>query len=156
MQPSIEKRYPISGTRKIDYGAVHHYPDTVWEWKTINTPKSWAALTPELCSLCSLTPRSIVHYEIVHEGQTVTGTFYVEMMKRFKGRVNRLRPGIAINWKLHKDNAPSPPLRSEWLLGQERLSKLQKITTYCPDLYRANLFLFPESRQLSKVTDLGP
>jgi hypothetical protein len=51
--------------------------------------------------------KGVVHHEFVPEGQTVTGAFYVEMLKRLKGRVNRVRPGIAANWKLHHDNAPS-------------------------------------------------
>ncbi|GFW05026.1 uncharacterized protein TNCV_598201 [Trichonephila clavipes] len=47
-----------------------------------------------------------VHSEFVPEGQTVNGTFYVEVLKRLKRRVNRVRPEISANWKLHHDNAP--------------------------------------------------
>ena len=51
--------------------------------------------------------QGVVHYEFVPEGQTVNGAFYLEVLRRMKRRVNRVRPAIAGNWKLHHDNAPS-------------------------------------------------
>ncbi|GFT36165.1 histone-lysine n-methyltransferase setmar-like protein [Trichonephila clavipes] len=50
----------------------------------------------------------VVYSEFVPEGQTVNGNFYyVEVLKRLKRRVKRVRPEISANWKLHHDNAPS-------------------------------------------------
>ncbi|GFU73960.1 uncharacterized protein TNCV_3784751 [Trichonephila clavipes] len=49
----------------------------------------------------------VVHSEFVPEGQTVNGAFYVDVLKRLKRQVNRVRPEISANWKLHHDNAPS-------------------------------------------------
>ncbi|GFT71652.1 putative DD34D transposase [Trichonephila clavipes] len=49
----------------------------------------------------------VVHSEFVPEGQTVNGAIYVEVLKRLKRWVNRVRPEISANWKLHHDNATS-------------------------------------------------
>ncbi|XP_070385039.1 histone-lysine N-methyltransferase SETMAR-like [Dermacentor albipictus] len=38
-------------------------------------------------------------------GTTVSPKTYVEVLKRLKHRVQRIRPDIADNWKLHHDNA---------------------------------------------------
>ncbi|KAG8239485.1 hypothetical protein J437_LFUL018967 [Ladona fulva] len=51
--------------------------------------------------------KGVVHYEFVPEGQAVNGAFYLEVLRRLKRRVNRVRPAIARNWKLHYDNAPN-------------------------------------------------
>ncbi|GFY33319.1 uncharacterized protein TNCV_1897711 [Trichonephila clavipes] len=49
----------------------------------------------------------VVHSELVPEGQTVNGAFYMEVLKRLELRVNQVRPEISANWKLHHDNVPS-------------------------------------------------
>jgi len=36
----------------------------------------------------------------------MNGDFYL-VLRRLKRRVNRVRPAIAGNWKLHHDNAPN-------------------------------------------------
>nr|XP_012145924.1 PREDICTED: putative uncharacterized protein FLJ37770 [Megachile rotundata] len=51
--------------------------------------------------------KGIVHHEFVPPGQTVNAKFYVEVLKRLKRRVNRVRQDIAADWKLHHDNAPA-------------------------------------------------
>lgn len=51
--------------------------------------------------------KGVVQHKFASEGQTFTGAFYMEVLKRLKERINRVRPGIADNWKLHHSNAPS-------------------------------------------------
>ncbi|XP_071449362.1 protein GVQW3-like isoform X2 [Hetaerina americana] len=51
--------------------------------------------------------KGVVHYEFVPEEQAVNGAFYLEVLKRLKGKVSRVRQSIAGNWKLHHDNTPS-------------------------------------------------
>ncbi|XP_033229673.1 protein GVQW3-like [Belonocnema kinseyi] len=51
--------------------------------------------------------RSVVHFEFIPEGTTVTAKVYLEVLKRLKRRVARVRPDIKDNLRLHHDNAPS-------------------------------------------------
>ncbi|GFT56485.1 putative DD34D transposase [Trichonephila clavipes] len=87
-----------------------------------------------------------VHSEFVPEGQRVNGAFYVEVLKRLKRRVNRVRPEISANWKLHHDNAPCPTC----FVVTEHLTKNGIVTIlqppYSPDLNPANFFLFPKMK----------
>ncbi|GFY03017.1 mariner Mos1 transposase [Trichonephila clavipes] len=80
----------------------------------------------------------------VPEGQTVNDTFYVEVLKRLKRRVNRVRPEISANWKLHHDNAPSHTC----FVVTEHLTRNRIVTfpqpPYSPDLAPADFFLFPK------------
>ncbi|GFV48075.1 uncharacterized protein TNCV_2932361 [Trichonephila clavipes] len=49
----------------------------------------------------------VVQSEFVPEGQIVNSAFYVEVLKRLKRWVNRVRPEISAYWKLHHDIVPS-------------------------------------------------
>lgn len=51
--------------------------------------------------------KDVENHEFVPEGQSVTVAFYLEVLKRLKKNVNRVRPCIAVNPKLYYDNAPS-------------------------------------------------
>jgi len=51
--------------------------------------------------------KRVVHKEFVPPGQTVNAAFCVEVLKRLKKRVARVRPEIANTWLLHHNNAPS-------------------------------------------------
>ena len=41
--------------------------------------------------------KGVVYYESVPEGQIVNGAFYLEVLRRLKRRVNRVRSAIAGN-----------------------------------------------------------
>ncbi|GFW54759.1 uncharacterized protein TNCV_2653991 [Trichonephila clavipes] len=92
----------------------------------------------------------VVHLEFVPEGQTVNGAFCVEMLKRLKRRVNRVRLEISANWKLHPDNAPSHTC----FVVTEHLSKNVIVTIpqppYSPDLALVNFFLSPKVKTAFK------
>jgi len=50
----------------------------------------------------------LVHHEYLPAGQTVTGSFYIEVLERLRQRVFRVRPDLGKNgWVLHHDNAPA-------------------------------------------------
>lgn len=49
----------------------------------------------------------LVHHEFVLHSVTVNVKFYVEVFKRLKRRVHRVRPYIGDDWKFHHDNAPA-------------------------------------------------
>jgi len=85
--------------------------------------------------------KGVVHKEFVPPGRTVNAAFYVEVLKRLKTRVARVRPEIT--WVLHHDNAPSHAS----LLVREFLAK-QTVATlpqppYSPDLAPPDFFFFP-------------
>ena len=87
--------------------------------------------------------KGVVHKEFVPPGQTVNAVFYVEVLKRLKTRVARVRLEIASTWVLYHDNAPSHAS----LLVREFLAK-QTVATlhqppYSPDLDPPDFFLFP-------------
>lgn len=87
--------------------------------------------------------RGLVHHEFVPAGTTVNAAFYVEVLKRLKKRVNRIRPDIADNWKLHHDNAPAHTA----FIVTNYLTKAGIPTIsqppYSPDLAPPDFFLFP-------------
>ncbi|GFY31146.1 uncharacterized protein TNCV_4360531 [Trichonephila clavipes] len=92
----------------------------------------------------------VVYLEFVPEGQTVNGAFYVEVLKRLKRRVNRVRPEISANWKLHHDNAPSDTC----FMVTGHLTKNGIVTIpqspYSPNLAPADFFLFPKVKTVLK------
>jgi hypothetical protein len=49
----------------------------------------------------------VIHHEFVPRGQTVSGQFYLEAMKRLREAERRKRPEAWRNktWMLHHDNA---------------------------------------------------
>ncbi|UYV61756.1 hypothetical protein LAZ67_1006339 [Cordylochernes scorpioides] len=51
--------------------------------------------------------REIVHCEFVPQGQTVNSAFYLEVLRRLKRRIARVRTDIKNTVKLHHDNATS-------------------------------------------------
>ena len=86
--------------------------------------------------------KGVVHYDFVPEGQRVNGDFYLEVLRRLQRRVNRVRPAIAGNWKLHQDNAPSHTCsKSTDYLTQNGVATIPQ-PPYSPDLAPAHFFLF--------------
>ncbi|GFW86210.1 uncharacterized protein TNCV_4779221 [Trichonephila clavipes] len=92
----------------------------------------------------------VVHSEFGPKGQTINGAFYVEVLTRLKRRVNRVRPEISADWKLHHDNAPSHIC----FVVTEYLTKNGIVTIpqspYSTDLAPADLFLFPKVKTALK------
>jgi len=59
--------------------------------------------------ICFFDQKGIVHKEFVPPGQTVNGTFYVEVLRRLRENMRRKRPDQWQNntWLLHHDIAPA-------------------------------------------------
>ena len=53
--------------------------------------------------------KGIIHREFVPTGQTITGAYYLEVLKRLMDRIRRIRPEYRNPeiWSLLHDNAPS-------------------------------------------------
>uniref|UniRef100_V5GSS2 Mariner Mos1 transposase n=1 Tax=Anoplophora glabripennis TaxID=217634 RepID=V5GSS2_ANOGL len=87
--------------------------------------------------------RGLVHHEFVPRGTTVNAKLYVEVLKRLKRRVQRVRLDIANDWKLHHDNAPA---HSSFLFTNY-LAKAGVPTIpqppYSPNMAPPDFFLFP-------------
>lgn len=96
--------------------------------------------------ICFYDSKRIIHKEFVPPGQTVTGDFYVGVMKRLLKRIHRIRPEYRENgsWTLLHDNAPSHRSRivSE-LLIKNHIIALQH-SPYSPDLAPCDYYLFPK------------
>lgn len=85
----------------------------------------------------------VSHHQLVPVVQGVTGTFYMKVLKIMKSSVNRLRPGIAANKKLHHDNAQSNTcFVFNGYLARNDIAKLHQ-QPYRPDLAPADFFLVP-------------
>ena len=83
------------------------------------------------------------------ERQTVNGAFYLEVLRRLKRRVDRVKPAIAGNWKLHHDNAPSSKVTD--YLTQNGVATIPQ-PPYSPHLAPAEFFLLPKVNTPSKNT----
>lgn len=99
--------------------------------------------------------RGIVHHEFLPPGTTMTGKFYVEVLKRLKLRVQRVRPNIATDWKLHHDNAPA---HTSFVVS-DYLAKTGVTTIpqppYSPDVAPPDFFLFPRLKTPMKGKHFG-
>ncbi|GBO02352.1 hypothetical protein AVEN_108878-1 [Araneus ventricosus] len=88
---------------------------------------------------------SVIHYEFIPEGQTVTKELYLEILKRLRDAIRRKRPEkwATNDWFLLHDNAP--PHRA--LFVKKYLAR-HSVTTLehppcSPDLTPADFHLFP-------------
>jgi len=96
--------------------------------------------------ICFYDSKGIIHKEFVPPGQTVTGEFYLGVMKRLLARIRRIRPEYREigSWSLLHDNAPSHRSR----LVTEFLVKNHVIplhhSPYSPDLAPCDFYLFPK------------
>ena len=70
--------------------------------------------------------------------------FYVDVLKRLKERINRVRSEIKDSWKLHHGNAPSHTAS----VMRDYLTRIEVATVPQPpygiDLAPPDFFLFPE------------
>jgi len=116
------------------------------EWKSKNDPRTKKCRKSrskiKVMLIVFFDYRGIVHHEYLPEGQTVNAILYVEVLKRLRDRVRRVRPNLLgeDGWILHHDNAPA----HSSLLVREFLAR-NSITTldhllYSPDLAPCDFF----------------
>ncbi|GBM09085.1 hypothetical protein AVEN_62907-1 [Araneus ventricosus] len=87
----------------------------------------------------------VVHHEFVQAGQTVNGSFHVQVLKRLRQAIRRKSPAKwQGGWSLHHDNAPSHTsiVVQTWLAEKNILLLHQP--PYSPDLAPSDFSLFPK------------
>jgi len=83
------------------------------EWKSKNSPQTKKTRkVPSKIKTMLITffdSKGIIHKEFVPPGQTVTGDYYLEVLKRLMAKIRRIRPEYqdSESWSLLHDNAPS-------------------------------------------------
>jgi len=95
---------------------------------------------------------SIVHYEYVPQGQTVSQQFYLQVLKRLRLGVSRKRPQkwVAGAWALHHDNAPAHTAHSiQEFLASHGIPVVQQ-PPYSPDMTPCDFWLFPQLKTVMK------
>lgn len=106
--------------------------------------------------------RSIIHKEFVPPGKTVTGEFYVGVMRRLLDRITRVRPQYREqgSWRLLHDNAPAHNSRVVKEFLAKRSVVILQHPPYSPDLAPADFWLFPKlklnlkGRQFESVDEI--
>jgi len=102
--------------------------------------------------ICFFDSRGIVHTEFVPQGQTDNQFYYREILERLRKRVVRVRPSIANNWMLHKDNAACYMAISVIEFLAKRGIPVVPQPPYTPDLSPCDFFLFPKLKFYLKRT----
>ncbi|UYV62070.1 RNGTT [Cordylochernes scorpioides] len=94
--------------------------------------------------------RGIVHCEFVPQGQTVNSAFYLEVLRRLKRRIARVRTDIKDTVKLHHDNATShTAFIITNFLARSNTPVIPHLP-YSPDLAPCDFFLFPKLKREMK------
>ncbi|UYV74678.1 hypothetical protein LAZ67_12000508 [Cordylochernes scorpioides] len=94
--------------------------------------------------------RGIVHCEFVPQGQTVNSAFYLEVLRRLKRRIARVRTDIKDTVKLHHDNATS---HTAFIIANFLARSNTTVIPhppYSPDLAPCKFFLFPRLKREMK------
>lgn len=120
------------------------------EWHTTSSPRPKKARMSKsrikTMLIVFFDARGIVHFEFVPQGQTVNSAFYLEVLKRLKRRVARVRADIKDTVKLHHDNAPS---HISFIVTNFLVRRNIPVPQppYSPDLAPCDFFLFPRLKK---------
>jgi len=93
---------------------------------------------------CCVLGGADLHHEFVPEGQTVTGNFYLSVLKRLWKRIRPVRPEYSApgSWFLLHDSAPvHRAVAVQEFLARKQVSVLHH-PPYSPDLSPCDYFLF--------------
>nr|QXJ78551.1 putative DD34D transposase [Meitanaphis flavogallis] len=117
------------------------------EWHTLASPRPMKARMSKskikTMVIVFFDIRGLVHHEFVPHGTTINAKFYVEVLKRLKRRVHRVRLEITDNWKLHHDNASAhTAFHVTQFLAASKVPTIPQ-PPYSPDLAPLDFFLFP-------------
>ena len=102
--------------------------------------------------ICFFDSQGMVHKEFVPSGQTVSHTFYQEVIERLRKMVARVRTAIARTWMQRHDKAPCHTAVSIIEFFAEKNHSCGSSAPYSTDLSRCDFFLFtlaptpPQSR----------
>jgi histone-lysine N-methyltransferase SETMAR len=97
--------------------------------------------------------QGIIMTQYVPPGQNVNQTYYIELLTKLRGKIQRKRPELWKNgWILHQDNAPAHNALSVLqFLAKKQVSVLHH-APYSPDLAPCDFFLFPKLKHSLKGT----
>lgn len=90
--------------------------------------------------------KGIVHHEFAPNGQSITGQYYLEVLKRLWARVLKVRPEYKApgSWSLLHDNAPAHTcLAVRQFLAKKNITVIAH-PPYSPDLAPCDFWLFPK------------
>lgn len=120
------------------------------EWKSKNSPQAKKTRkVPSKIKTMLITffdSKGIILKEFVPTGQTVTGEYYLEVLKRLMARIRRIRPDYRDpeRWSLLHDNASShTALIVRHFLARNQVCVLNH-PPYSPDLAPCDFSLFPK------------
>ncbi|UYV70034.1 hypothetical protein LAZ67_7001543 [Cordylochernes scorpioides] len=120
------------------------------EWKSKNSPqaKKTRKLPSKIKTMLTtfFDSRGIIHKEFVPAGQTITGEYYLNVLKRLIARIRRIRPEYRDedSWCLLHDNAPSHfSLIVRRFLAKNNVCVLNH-PQYSPNLAPCDFYLFPK------------
>jgi len=89
---------------------------------------------------------SIIHFELIPQGQTVNQAYCVEVLKWLHEAVC-----WSSDWILHHDNSPAhKALSVKWFLAQKSVTEMEH-PPYSPDLALNDFWLFPKIKSALKV-----
>ena len=95
----------------------------------------------------------IILLDFLEGKRTVTGAYYVEVLKKLKAAIIKKRPGKLHNGiLLHHDNAPAHSARITKDILREFRWQLLPHPPYSPDLAPSDFFLFPKLKEKLKGT----
>jgi len=102
-----------------------------------------------------LDSKGIFHKKFVPPGQTVTQTFYLQVLECLRNRVVHVRHEIANTWFLHHNNVPChTSFAVREFLVQHNITTLPH-PRYCPDLAPCDFFLFSKLKTHLKGHHFG-
>ncbi|UYV76833.1 hypothetical protein LAZ67_14002137, partial [Cordylochernes scorpioides] len=114
-------------------------------WHTISSPRPKKARMSKSCIktiiIVFFDIRGIVHCEFVPQGQTVNSAFYLEVFRRLKRRIARVRTDIKDTVKLHHDNATSHTAFIITIFLARSNTPVIPDPPYSPDLAPCDFFL---------------
>lgn len=126
------------------------------EWKTKNSPQAKKLRkVPSKIKTMLITffdSKGIIHKEFVPPGQTITGEYYLNVLKRLMARIRRIRPEYrdGNSWCLLHDNAPShKSIIVSRFLTNNNVCVLNH-PPYSPDLAPCDFSLFPKIKMKLK------
>ncbi|UYV73825.1 hypothetical protein LAZ67_11001036 [Cordylochernes scorpioides] len=138
--PEVTSLYKLYMERLPHQQYDHQRPSLLTELSSKLDPShTWTVVE---CSPATREPR----------GQTVNSVFYLEVLRRLKRRIARVRTDIKDTVKLHHDNATSYTafIITNFLARSNTSVILLSHPPYSPDLAPCDLFLFPRLKREMK------
>jgi hypothetical protein len=101
--------------------------------------------------------KGVVHYEFLHQGQTVNRQYYCELLKCLRENVRRKRPQLWRNnfWFLHHNNVPAHTLLLIYDFLVNTNTTVLPQPPYSPDMVLADFFLFHKLKSTWRMLSSG-